>query len=110
MTDSRNIEEVPAEVDLDSLKYVADIGENGFRSTASVSYLTEEDLSHLPEGPYRLHNFYHFYAFLNLYVYVDKYLKSLLKRLWINKDYVPTYLANRFFKFPHFFMTFYWPV
>ena len=55
MTDSRNIEEVLAEVDLDSLKYVADIRENGFRSTASVSYLTEEDLSHFPEGPYRLY-------------------------------------------------------
>lgn len=67
MTDSRNIEEVPAEVDLDSLKYVADIGENGFRSTASVSYITEEDLSHLPEGPYRLHTFL---SFLRLFKFV----------------------------------------
>lgn len=67
MTDSRNIEEVPAEVDLDPLKYVADIGENGFRSTASVSYLTEEDLSHLPVGPYRLHTFL---SFLRLFKFV----------------------------------------
>ena len=54
MESRKSIEDFLSEVDQDLLVYAGELRSNGFTSTASAKYLTENDLAGIPEGHKRL--------------------------------------------------------
>ena len=54
MESRKSIEDFLREVDEDLLIYAGELRSNGFRSTASARYLTENDLAGIPGGHKRL--------------------------------------------------------
>ena len=50
MESRKSIEDFLREVDEDLLIYAGELRSNGFTSTASAKYLTENDLAGIPEG------------------------------------------------------------
>ena len=54
MESRKSIEDFLREVDEDLLIYAGELRSNGFTSTASAKYLTENDLAGIPEGHKRL--------------------------------------------------------
>ena len=50
MESRKSIEDFLSEVDEDILIYAGELRSNGFMSTASTKYLTENDLAGIPEG------------------------------------------------------------
>ena len=54
MESRKSIEDFLREVDEDILIYAGELRSNGFMSTASTKYLTENDLAGIPEGHKRL--------------------------------------------------------